>query len=174
YGERPSQRADHAQNRPVVAGAAPPATPGPLPFRRLAPDDPTLTETLLRRFEPPETLQYYRALDYGTTKRKKHGKLSHRVRRAVEDLEAVEELVPIRAAPDWREAVVAAWRHYQRERVARAVRAAYTAYQERERAGQPHPPGSNRRGGAERYADEQRAAILRGRQLAGEPADFNF
>ncbi len=175
YAQLGEETAPRPAPPPPVAPADPPTPRLP----RLDSDDPTMIETLLRRFEPPEMLQYYRALDYSTTEPEHRDRLDRQARAAVDALENVAEPLALLAAPDWRVAIHRTWDAYRREQMVRAVRAAYAAYGRREQAGLPHPPPSERGTStyqqiAQRYAEHHRAAILNGRQAAGEPADFDF
>ena len=158
-----------------------------------------LTDTLMRELEPPELLRFHEALtqepefaavpppeqdeddeddDDDEDEDDRESRLAEMGQEAGRVLLEIPERLPIVAWPDWRLALHHTWETWRKERLATALRAAYAAYQERERAGQRHPSSYKNDAKLRPVFKETRAQvrqlILKGRAVAGEPQDLNF
>lgn len=183
HGHAPEDapEASDAVAAPPATPTPPPATPPPLKY--LHPHDSALTETLIRRFESPELLRYFLAYQ---TKPETTAEAENNTdnedddwdddaHRAGEELLSVPERLPIEANDDWRKAVYFVWLDRRKRLLADAIRAAFAAYQERQRRDEPHPRVYKRdRKTLKEVIGEVREQILGGREKAGEPRNFDF
>ncbi len=114
--------------------------------------------------------------------------IHERIEQSIALLTDTDDRIPIEAHPDWRAAVTAAAAHQHRRlllkalptvwadyefRIATGLQPAepdqYRAYHDDDRAYNPHPPEKD-----ETIAPYLEKGILRGRELAGEPRDWDF
>lgn len=94
----------------------------------------------------------------------------------IHTLLAATEPVPIEYDDDWMTGLSKAAQRYRRKQVHKALHQAFEEYKNRERLGIGHPEDQGDRNDNfyKRLRDIQRNDILEGRELLGEPRDFNF
>ncbi|PJJ48537.1 hypothetical protein [Hymenobacter chitinivorans] len=157
----------------------------------------SLTDTLMREFETPELLRFHEALLHEPTMApvaapgtdddddddyeqddENEAALAELGAEAGRVLLEIPERLPIEAHPDWRVALHRTWLGWRKQRLATALQAAYADYAAREQAGQPHPSPYSKSDDlsdlARKSWKQVRKLILKGRERAGEPRDFNF
>jgi hypothetical protein len=202
-GQAPDPYADDEDDdlSPAEPTPAPPPAPDAVPplqhldYTQFA----GLTDTLVRQFESTELLRFHEAVlhepaiapvrppgsedeeddeedeeDEDDNERS----LAEMGREAGRVLLEIPERLPIAAHPDWRVALHHTWLTWRKQRLAVALRTAYADYAARELAGTPHPSpykdDKNMRDLTKKARKQVRELILKGRELAGEPRDFNF
>ena len=189
---------DAAEEETASAPVAPAAPP------KLDPHDDAQLERLLR-LEAPELLPYHRAYvqppveltaeeeetedeedddeddayddEAGDHAADRWHHDPEAAREAADELLAIPERIPIRAAADWREGVIRAWVDWRKRQLATLLREEFAAYQARETAGQPHPPvykAGSILDTLREVRQERLEQILTGRERAGFPRDLNF
>ncbi|MDO7877236.1 hypothetical protein Q5H93_20995 [Hymenobacter sp. ASUV-10] len=159
--KREKARAEHA-----AAQAATP--PDPRPRLSYAEQDARTLE-FAAQFEPGKVQRLFAAYQQANKNHNVSG-----LEEALETLQnAHEDLIPIEAHADWRQAILRAAANYRRQRLLEALPVVYDEYLTRQRLGIAHPPLTE-------YESKFRAAkfmkkqILKGRRLLGEPEDFDF
>ncbi len=166
--------AHHAHQQAVRAAKAAQSSPAPTdPRPTSVPYDErrAIWTRFARQFEP------------GRFNRQLAAHLSEDERRAAEDGDSVEEAIellrslddtpyPMRAHPDWREALRLTAGDARRDQVLAALPDVYEAYQLRQTARIQHPAEDG--GHGRWFADLMNEQILNGRALLNEPRDFNF
>lgn len=137
-----------------------------------------------RRFHPDadHIFALRRAIrrQYSTSYNAVHQRVEH----SVELLTATDDLIPIEAHPDWRQAVTQAAINQHRRLLLKALPTVWADYEFRIATNlQPAKPDQFRAYHDDNDADDDdaeqkphylEAKVLRGRELAGEPRDFNF
>ena len=88
------------------------------------------------------------------------------------DLERAPETIPVKANPDFREALKEAWDKYYIEKTAEAMPLAYEQYMLRIQTGLAFEVSNME--SWKSVLDLHRNTILRGRELKGEPRNFDF
>lgn len=182
----------------VLAPAAASETPAPqsLDYQQFA----ALTDALMRELEPAELLRFHEALtqepefaavrppddgwdddedeDHEEDEDEDESQLVELGREAGRELLEIPQLLPIMAYPDWRLALHYTWVNQRKERLATALRTAYADYEDRARAGTPHPSpykeDASLRPLLKEARKKVRQLILKGREVAGQPRDLNF
>ncbi|UOQ73551.1 hypothetical protein [Hymenobacter cellulosilyticus] len=195
-GKAPNVYEEPDNDEPAPADPAPTAPAADPPLRYLGHDQfAGLTDTLMRKFETPELLRFHEALSHepaiapvlapGTDDDDdddeqadvNEAALAEMGSEAGRVLLEIPERLPIEAHTDWRVALHRTWLGWRKQRLATALRAAVADYAAREQAGQPHPspyPESDLSDLARKSWKQERKLILKGRERAGEPRDFNF
>lgn len=137
----------------------------------------SLFETIATRFDPtPRLLQLKEAMDAGIYHR---DDTNDAVNHAFDVLIEAQVLVPLEAAADWREALVAAALALRKQWLSEALTDVYEQYQQRLALGlEPATPAPREGWSHEEYEEHflqiQRDWVLAGRALCGEPQDFNY
>ncbi len=101
------------------------------------------------------------------------GWLNEQVDSIIHHLTGVKEKIPIEANDDWREGLIEAFEAYERKQIKEALPYAYSDYQMRRELNIDTADQKKKSDNAE-HARFRREQILRGRELNGEPRDFNF
>lgn len=200
-GQIPDPNAADEEDEEVEVEAAPVTSPmaseAPVLQTLNYQDFAALTDTLMRELEPAELLRFHEALtqepefaivrppenedednDDEEDEDANESQLAELGSEAGRVLLEIPELLPIVAYPDWRLALHHTWVSWRKERLAEALRVAFADYQARARAGTPHPSpykdDASLRPLQKEARKKIRNLILKGRELAGEPRDFNF
>jgi hypothetical protein len=130
--------------------------------------------SFVERFEDPLSQKYYRAYASKMTEREGEAweEFPYELDLIADHLNMADERIPVKASPDYRQALLKARDTYRCNKLAEAMTAAYDRYQLHLLAGVKFNESTN----ADRLTFTQgwRKTILRGRELNGEPADFNF
>lgn len=120
-------------------------------------------------FEDQDTQAYYKAY----LQQSKNRDSSEQLMRDVELLSSAGELVPIEAHHDWREAIANAVARFRVKKIAEFLPAAYEQYALNQSMG-ILPSNEKARNDYGHIRELWANRILRGRELQGEPRDFNF
>lgn len=129
-------------------------------------EDETL-EFFIKTFEDKDTQLFYKA--YSSELQDDGGE--NDVSGLISFLSEATEPIPIESHHDWREAIRKAADLYHAKKIAEFMPAAFEKYQLHQSLGIAHPEGKHF------YQDVRNTyynRILEGRELAGEPRDFNF
>ncbi|CAN5276906.1 hypothetical protein BH11BAC6_BH11BAC6_12150 [soil metagenome] len=102
------------------------------------------------------------------------GYLTERANEIVIMLHDVKEKIPVKANKDWRQALINAYETYNRNHVVEALTYVYSDYQNRIANGLGFQWQDTQNNYMKELAENVRNQILRGRELNGEPRDFNF
>ena len=163
-------RADNKAQRETQqaqAAAAPP--PDPRPAHLYGDDAEALRYEFARQFESAEVNRqrtaYETAHPPGTWE-------DEALDEELDFLKDLDEPVPIEAGPDWRLAVRQASYAYRKQKLLANLPLAYEAYCQRREWGIAQPPVDDDE--SHNVADWLYDALLKGRELLGEPRDFNF
>lgn len=199
-GKMPDPYAPDEEDEPAPPPPAPPAPrDAPAPQALNYQQFEALTDTLMRTLEPSELLRFHEAVtqepefatvrppaqdddeddeddnDEGDEYETQLAELGSEAGRVLLE---IPERLPIGAHPDWRLALHHTWVSWRKQRLAAALRAVYAGYQARARAGTPHPSpykdDVSLRPMLKKARKQVRELILKGREVAGEPRDFNF
>lgn len=121
-------------------------------------------------FEKPEILKYYDVM-YRERKKGDDGATNS----AIHYLEKVKEQVTVIANDNWRTGIIEAAEKNKREKAARALYEVFDTYQKHiETKKTPFIKKENPGQTLSKSKVYHRRNLLRGRELAGEPRDFNF
>lgn len=152
------------------ATAAPPADPRPAHLTWRA--ERNLLDLLLEQFETPLLRRQQAAFE------------TQRAREAadeqvMEDFEYLKSLdaadaLPLAAAPNWRAALRQAASESQRQQLLQCLPLVYEDYLLRQQLGIAHPLAAEPHRRDVRYHQGQREDLLDGRELLGEPRNFDF
>ena len=124
----------------------------------------------IKTFEEPKLLKYHDAID----RAHKHDEDS-KTFSAIHYLENVRGQVMIYANENWREAIIAASTRNIRDGAAYALYLLYEDYcQNNDKSTYSILPDEFTIQFASKHKEDQREGLLRGRELAGKPRDFNF
>lgn len=128
------------------------------------------TNEFIKIVDDHKVLEYKLALE-------EHNRLEgdHDLKNAIEKLQNAQEPVPIEANEDWREGVIrTAWK-YERKRLVKAVDVAFQNYEFNRSLGISYPePDPARTEYLRKELDYVAGEILDGRELMGEPRNFDF
>ncbi len=136
-------------------------------------------EAFMKKFEDQKTLDAYRAdLAYFDVNKSEESEeddtwLSEQAESAYYALMDAKDKVPVKASTDWREALMEAWDNYFKQRVLQELPYAYADYKMRTGTGLGWETDSLH-AGKKATVTQFKNYILHGRELAGEPKDWNF
>ena len=91
---------------------------------------------------------------------------------AFKELRELNEEIPIKSSPDWREALIDAWENYRRKQITKLLPLVYEDYLQKQELGISYQSEDSKEITLE--MEEWRTAIIKGRELSLEPPDFNF
>lgn len=139
-------------------------------------------EDFVKRFENKEALRrFYKFYEYNTNQlirdneeEEEHGGLNEQVQDAIFHLSDVREKIPVSAQSDWRLAVIEALHNYNRKQVRMGLPYAYDDYCTRLDNGMRFLIDEEQFKQMENLADNVRNQILKGRELNGEPCNFDY
>jgi hypothetical protein len=156
-------------SKPAVAHSVDIPAADAVPFKWLNHYNKEQMDWYVSNFENKETKQLYEAFEWF------HGKRGQNefVQRDIHFLLSVTDLVPIEAHYNWKEAITKAATKYRHRKIAEALPEAWEQYIIFLQTG----IGFTAMGDVktyERIKEIYTEAILKGRVLNGEPADFNF
>lgn len=133
----------------------------------------------MKRFEKPETVrlfeEYCKISDLGVAMEDPDDEQNNLLDERVQDIlhymnTRHRVIIPIEANDDWRKGLIAAWEKFEIKQIIAALPDAYEEYLFRLENKIAFPEEEDMVG----YADIIKGKILRGRELKGEPRDFNF
>jgi hypothetical protein len=125
-------------------------------------------------FRAYKTYRMYFQQDANDENREEAG-LWEQVERAMFNLQDCYESLPVFGIHnDWKEAIIATAGHWVDMQTARALPVVHDEYLFRRQSGIAHPFSEEQVNTYKALADMVREQILLGRELSGEPRDFNF
>ena len=156
----------YAEQNKVIAQLPP---PDPRPHLNINYDYPKLRKFLIEVDGDKEVLP---AFDLWVSRREKADSWEkEEADRAFRLLEDADEPFPIYGEhTDWKLALIATANQYKKLKTIKALPAVYDEYLFRKQSGIAYPPPENNLG----LWDNLKEMVLKGRELAGEPRDFNF
>lgn len=92
-------------------------------------------------------------------------------------LEEANEKIPVKAGKNWRQQIINASGNYIRRQIARALPDVFEDYKMKLNAGTPFEETTNnlkRQDDILKIVNRFKEHVLRGRELNGEPRNFNF
>jgi len=92
----------------------------------------------------------------------------HDLRDCLEDFPIAEGIT------DWKKALIQTAKNWQHHKLIRLIPIVYDEYLFRRDTGIEQPYPHDRAADYRQFADNSKAKILRGRELKGEPRDFDF
>jgi len=130
--------------------------------------------SFVERFEDPLSQKYYRAYAKKMTEREGEAweDFPYELDLIAEQLNMADERIPVKGSPDYRLALLKARDTYKWNKIVEAMPAAYDRYQLHLIAGLKFNESTTE--DRMTFTRGWRKTILRGRELSGEPADFNF
>jgi len=131
--------------------------------------NPLIMEKFVRAYEKREILRYY--LSYEKS-HKPMEFIDELAEMAFKELREISDIIPLRANSDWREAIIAAWEEYRRRQILKLLPLVYDDYLQKHNLGISYQPEDNAE--IDEEMNEWKTAIIKGRELSGEAADFNF
>jgi hypothetical protein len=139
-------------------------------------------EDFVKRFENKETLnKFHNYYDRNTEQliredeeEQEHGYLNERVQDIIVYLKDIKEKIAVSAQSDWRLAVIEAWDNYNKKQIQTDLQYAYSDYCNRLANGLAYLKDEKETGHMKDLAENVKNQILRGRELNGEPRDFDF
>jgi hypothetical protein len=151
------------------ADAPPPPPPDPRPSYLDSEMSRTVRDEFARQFESAQLNRRREAYQAANRPSKYE---DEELERVLSFLKELDEPVAIEAGPDWRLALRQAAYTHRKQKLLAHLPLAYEAYCQRQEWGIAHPPASSRE--YHGVGPIIREGILKGRELLGEPRDFNF
>lgn len=138
-------------------------------------------EQFIMRYENKDTLLAFRKyyayftdqLIRDNAEDEHDGWLTEKVQDIIHHLTGVKEKIPIEAGVDWREALIEAYKAYETRKIKEAITYAYSDYKMKQELKIDNPARGKQSDYVE-LAKNVRNQILRGRELNGEPKDFDY
>ncbi len=133
----------------------------------------------MKRFEKPETVrrfeEYCKIINPGlimdSPVEKENNWLDEQVEKILHNIRTGHRvMIPIEANDDWRKGLIAAWNKYEKDQIIAALPDVYEEYLFRLENKIAFPEEKE----VVDYSNFIKNKILRGRELCGEPRDFNF
>ncbi len=139
-------------------------------------------EDFVKRFENKEALnKFHNYYDRNTEfliredeEEQEHGYLNERVQDIVMYLRDIREKIPVSAQSDWRLAVIEAWDNYNKKQIQTDLQYAYSDYCNRLANGVAYLKDEKETMHMAELAENVKNQILDGRELNGEPRNFDF
>lgn len=132
--------------------------------------EPKIVEEFIRTYENKQILKYY--LFYHERSIKNMDSTDELAQEAFEDLREADEPVSIRSGNDWREALIETWEDYRNKQIVKLLPLVYDEYLQKHNLGITYEKEETP--ALVEHAEEWKNAIIKGRELAGEPPDLNF
>ena len=160
-------RIENQQKTEALIAASPP--PDPRPYLNIELDKIKMRKFIAEIDGDKEALM---AFDLWNTMHSQNNTYEdEQAEAAVRTLSEAKEIIPLTTdLYDWRLALIAAAKAYTIKQTIEALPVVYDEYLFRKQAGIAYPPPEYDFG----FYKEAKQMVLRGRVLAGEPADFNF
>ncbi|MGP8214274.1 MAG: hypothetical protein ACLQQ4_01790 [Bacteroidia bacterium] len=131
--------------------------------------NPNIIEKFVRSYEEKDILKYFLSYEKSHKPMEFADELAEL---AFKELKELSDIVPIRACTDWRDAMIEAWENYRRKQIQRLLPLVYEDYLQKQELGISYENEDSAEINEE--LDEWKVAITKGRELSGEPGDFNF
>jgi len=131
--------------------------------------NPTIIEKFVRSYEDRDILKYFLSYE------KSHKPMDFAdelAEMAFKELKEISEVIPVRASSDWRESLIEAWEEYRGKQILKLLPLVYEDYLQKQELGISYEKEESVEVNEE--LEEWKTAILKGRELSGEAADFNF
>lgn len=120
-------------------------------------------------FENKELLSYYEAY-LNWRQKDKYEEIENIIHVLVRE----KELIPIQAHYDWREALKTAYKNYRAKKIAEHLPLAFEEYLLQQSLGLRTETDNQHISGYDSTRNHLKEAIMKGRELNGEPAGLNF
>jgi hypothetical protein len=162
-------RADGQATRETAQESAPPApAPDPRPTHLYGEEERAWENEFVRQFEPTQLRRQRDAYVEANPIAKYE---DEELERVLEALNALNEPVPMEAHADWRQAILQGYYSFRLRKLQTMLPVVYQAYCQRQEWGISYPNEEYNDYG---LANALREGLLKGRELLGEPRNFDF
>jgi hypothetical protein len=131
--------------------------------------NPDVIEKFVSMYENKETLRYFLSYEKSRHLSDVEDELAEV---AFKELRELKDTIPVHASSNWKMAIIDAWEDYKRKQVIKLIPLVYENYLQKQELGISYETEVN--AGLKEETEEWKYAILKGRELASEPPDFNF